>query len=234
MIIASGTPPYYGLLALAGIALTVTIWSRMDRRDSRFLLIYLGALCGAFLGNKLAYCLVEGWSDWHQPDRWMRLAVGKTILGALLGGYASVELTKYWVGWTAPTGDRFATVVPLGIILGRVGCLLHGCCLGAVCTQSAWWTMADSAGTPRWPAVPVEIGFNLAAVLVFVVFRRRNIFPGQHFHLYLIAYGTFRFVHEFWRATPQVWGPFTGYQVLALLVAGLGAWRFYTRQLKSI
>ena len=40
--------------------------------------------------------------------------------------------------------------------------------------------------------MPVEIGFNLAAILVFlIVLRRRRLLPGQHFHLYLIAYGLF-------------------------------------------
>jgi phosphatidylglycerol:prolipoprotein diacylglycerol transferase len=42
------------------------------------------------------------------------------------------------------------------------------------------------------------------------------------FHLYLIAYGIFRFFHEFLRDTPLVVGPFSGYQFAALAVAALG------------
>jgi phosphatidylglycerol:prolipoprotein diacylglycerol transferase len=215
---------------LLGIALTAAYWIRLGRQDGRFLLIYLGALCGAFLGGKLGYILVEGWSDLHQPDRWLRLATGKTILGALLGGYGGVEAAKKWIGWKQVTGDRFAMVAPLGIILGRLGCLLHGCCLGAVCTSQTWWTLKDRAGIPRWPAVPVEIGFNIFALAGLTLLRRRGLFSGQHFHLYLIAYGIFRFLHEFWRATPRAWGMFSGYQLLALAVVGLGAWGYIHRR----
>jgi prolipoprotein diacylglyceryltransferase len=52
---------------------------------------------------------------------------------------------------------------------------------------------------------------------------------GQHFHIYLIAYGTFRLVTEFWRETPRISGRFSGYQLFALLLITLGIVRFATR-----
>ena len=269
---ATERPPYYGWLMLAGIALSLVFWTRLARRDDRLLLVYLGALLGAFLGGKIVYVLAEGWRDFGEPDMWRRLATGKTILGALLGGYAGVEIAKKLLGYGRATGDWFALIVPASIVLGRIGCLLHGCCLGEVCEQPAWWTMNDHTGIPRWPAVPVEIAFNVAAMLGFWTLRKVSIRPtsrlsrtpvaseipenvqatgtgetrcptlsdatssllaGQHFHLYLIAYGLFRFVHEFWRATPRVLGPFTGYQFAALAVAGLGIWGFNKRRASS-
>ena len=229
----SANPPYYGWLMLAGIALSLVFWTRLARRDDRLLLVYLGALLGAFLGGKVVYLLAEGWRDFGEPDMWRRLATGKTILGALLGGYASVEIAKKFVGYPRATGDWFALIAPASIVLGRIGCLLHGCCLGEVCEQPAWWTMTDRTGIPRWPAVPVEIGFNVAAMFAFWGLRRWSRLAGQHFHLYLIAYGLFRFVHEFWRATPRVLGPFTGYQFAALAVAALGLWGFLARRKSS-
>ena len=45
---------------------------------------------------------------WDDPQRWVIWATGKTILGALLGGYAGVEAAKKWTGYTQPTGDWFA------------------------------------------------------------------------------------------------------------------------------
>ncbi len=56
------------------------------------------------------------------------------------------------------------------------------------------------------------------------------VFAGQHFHLYLIAYGLFRFAHEFFRETPRILGPITGYQLAALAIVGLGAVGFVVRQ----
>jgi hypothetical protein len=53
----------------------------------------------------------------------------------LPGGCGGVELGKRVVGYTATTGDRFAVIAPVSIVSGRVGCLLHGCCLGRACEQ---------------------------------------------------------------------------------------------------
>ena len=219
----------YGWLMLAGIGVTAWFWLRLARRDSRLLAVYVGGLLGAFLGAKLLYLAIDGWRFVGQPDFWLQLATGKTILGALLGGYLAVELVKRAVGYTGITGDWFALVAPLGIVLGRVGCLVHGCCQGRPCAP-AWYTIRDAGGVERWPAVPVEIGFNLAMLALFVVLRWRRKLIGQHFHLYLIAYGTFRFLHEFLRNERRLLGPLTGYQVAALGVAALGAIAFLRRE----
>jgi phosphatidylglycerol:prolipoprotein diacylglycerol transferase len=219
----------YGWLMLAGILVSVLWWSRLARRDERLLIIYFSALISAFLGAKLVYLAAEGWMFWDDPQRWIIWATGKTILGALLGGYVGVEVAKKALGYTQATGDWFALIAPFGIALGRIGCLVHGCCLGQRC-QPAWWTIRDAHGISRWPAVPVEIGFNVAAVLVFIGLRRRHLFSGQHFHLYLIGYGCFRFLHEFVRATPRITGEISGYQIAALAVAGLGIVGFLRRR----
>jgi phosphatidylglycerol:prolipoprotein diacylglycerol transferase len=219
--------PYTALL-LIGIAVSFYTWTRLARRDGRLPLIYLGALLGAFTGAKLVYLAAEGWMFASSPDRWMIWATGKTILGALLGGYLGVEAAKKAAGYAEPTGDLFALVAPIGIIFGRIGCLLHGCCLGQECAPH-WWTQRDIFGVPRWPAVPVEIGFNVLMLGVFLVLRRGQRLPGQHFHIYLIAYGAFRFAHEFVRDTPRLAFGMTGYQVAALACVALGAWGFLHR-----
>jgi phosphatidylglycerol:prolipoprotein diacylglycerol transferase len=127
------------------------------------------------------------------------------------------------------TGDWFAIIAPAGIMLGRIGCLLQGCCLGRVC-DAGWYTINDLHGVARWPAVPVEFLFNAILLGVVLVLRWRRILPGQHFHIYLMAYGIFRFFHEFMRDTPQIIGMISGYQLAALAVAGLGAAGFIRRQ----
>lgn len=219
----------YGWLMLAGIIVSVIVWSRLSRRNPRLVMIYVAALAGAFFGAKLVYLAAEGWMHWHDPNRWTELAAGKSITGALLGGYVAVEIAKRLLDYRRSTGDWFAVVAPLGIMLGRVGCILQGCCLGTVCRPS-WFTMNDAAGVARWPAALVELLFNALMLAVTLVLRRRRILPGQHFHIYLMCYGGFRFFHEFLRATPRVAGPFSGYQIAALAVAVLGAVGFIRRQ----
>ena len=76
------TPPSsaYGWLMLAGIFVSIIFWSRLAKRDSRLVFIYLAALAGAFLGAKLVYLGAEGWLHWHDQDRWMQFATGKSIV----------------------------------------------------------------------------------------------------------------------------------------------------------
>ena len=163
------------------------------------------------------------------PDVWLQLATGKSILGGLLGGYAAVELAKVWLRYPGITGDWFAAIVPIGIMLGRLGCLRQGCCQG-IPFGHAWFTITDANGQARWPAVPVEMLFNLTVFLWLLALRKRQIWPGQHFHLYLIAYGGFRFVHEFARDEPRLALSMSGYQFAALAVLAFGLFRFFQRR----
>jgi phosphatidylglycerol:prolipoprotein diacylglycerol transferase len=220
-------PPYTWLL-LAGVAISFLFWKRRARKDRRLVFIYGAALVGAFFGAKVVYFFAEGWLHLGAPDMWLQLAAGKSILGALLGGYVFVELAKRHVGYEPTTGDDFALVAPISIGLGRVGCLLHGCCLGVVC-RPEWYALKDRDGVARWPAVPVELAFNALAFLMFLFLRRGKLLPGQHFHLYLIGYGLFRFAHELLRGTPRVLGPFSGYQFAAVAVTLFGVICFVRR-----
>ncbi len=226
------TSTAYGWLMLAGIFVSIALWSRVAKRDSRLVLIYIAALAGAFLGAKLVYLAAEGWLHWRDENRWIILATGKSITGALLGGYAGVEIAKRLLGYRGVTGDWFALIAPLGIMLGRIGCVLHGCCLGVAC-QPAWFTVSDATGVARWPAAQAEFIFNALALAVLGLMRWRKLMPGQLFHLYLIGYGLFRFGHEFARVTPQILGPISGYQIAALALVVLGGVRFWQRRGQS-
>tara|TARA_R110002096_G_scaffold316010_19_gene510456 strand:+ start:201 stop:926 length:726 start_codon:yes stop_codon:yes gene_type:complete len=225
-------PGAYGWITLAAIIFGAWLWyRRWKTTDPTLFGIFVGGITGAFVGAKVIYILAEGWLHFGAEDFWLQIAAGKSILGALLGGYAGVELTKKLIHYQEPTGDWFAFVVPLGIATGRAGCLRYGCCLGAECDAETWYAMLDEAGVARWPAAGVELMFNLGVLLVLFQLRKFPSLKGQLFHVYLIAYGVFRFGHEFLRGTPKViGGTVSGYQIVALLVLGLGIWRFWTRR----
>ena len=74
--------------------------------------------------------------------------------------------------------------------------------------------------------------FLAITMLGLLVLRAKKKLPGQHFHLFLIAYGTFRLGHEFLRDTPKPFFGFSGYQIIALLTAAaaLFAYRRRSRQ----
>jgi phosphatidylglycerol:prolipoprotein diacylglycerol transferase len=146
---------------------------------------------------------------------------GKSITGALLFGYMGVEIGKSIFKYKNPTGDLFAIVVPLGIMFGRVGCFFHGCCQGRE---------FDLLGLTRWPASMTEFLFNFFALIVALCLSKFKILPNQHFNLYLIFYGVFRFFHEFLRDTPKVFFEFSGYQFVSLLLVIVGIVGFVIRK----
>jgi phosphatidylglycerol:prolipoprotein diacylglycerol transferase len=181
----------------------------------------------------LAADFVGGFIHWLE-DAYVR--EDTPLIGKIVGRpntvhhhYLGVIVAKRLLGYTAATGDWFAIIVPIGIMLGRIGCFINGCCLGRVCEPS-WFTLNDAHGVPRWPAVPVEFLFNAIMLGLFLMLRWGRIARGQLFHIYLIAYGIFRFFHEFLRDTPQIIGPFSGYQFAALGVTALGAIGFVLRR----
>lgn len=221
---------YYGLFALLGLLASIVL-SRLVRGQEDQLdggarvLLLLGALAGATLGAKLAYLLAEGWAA---PNT-VALLTGRSITGGLLGGYGGVELVKKALGITRTTGDAFAVMIPSGLIFGRLGCSLSGCCLGVPLSGEIWHALGVEEGT-RWPATTVELLFNAGFLLWALVARRKGWFPENRFHVYLIAYGAFRFLHEMLRDTVKIGSVFSGYQLVALALLMFGVWRFWQRR----
>lgn len=225
----------YAILSVVALLLSTAIASRWFGRETRgesgssLAIVWIGALAGAFLGAKAAFLLAEGLAA--RTD-WPALIGGRSVAGALLGGYATVELAKRWVGWTRPTGDLFALTVPLSLAIGRIGCVMAGCCQGIVCEESfaRFGVVAhDALGQARWPAAQVELLFNAAFFLWAIAASRFGWQRTQRFHVYLVAYGLFRFAHEFLRDDPRWFGPISGYHAVALGLVALGAWRYRVR-----
>ena len=217
----------YAVLMMTGILVGAVFWYRRAQGRSELLLVYLGALVGGFAGAKIAYLLAEGWVDWQRPDTWLRWATGKSVLGGLLGAYVGVEVTKHFTGHKQSTGDAFAVVLPIGILLGRFGCYLNGCCLGK--PMAGVFSLRDVRGVSRWPAPAVEGAFQVVMLVTILLLQRRGLLRDRLFFLYLTAYGVFRFVHEFVRDTPELAAGLSGYQLIALGMALLGAFMLWRR-----
>ena len=150
------------------------------------------------------------------------------MTGALLGGVLGVETAKSITGYRHGTGDMFAVTVPLALAIGRVGCVFAGCCQGVEC-DAAWWTVTDTHGHARWPAPQVEMAFNLLFLAWALCAWRFGWMRGQRFNIYLMAYGAFRFAHEFARDDARWFGTFGGYHVVALAIIATGAWMYARR-----
>jgi prolipoprotein diacylglyceryltransferase len=92
-------------------------------------------------------------------------------------------------------------------------------------------TYAD--GIPRWPTQIFEASFDLAAGVVFVWLVRRRVLQGRLFSTFLIAYGVYRFLSEFIRVTPRVFGALSVYQLFCIVMVAAGAIALVVRRGES-
>ena len=152
---------------------------------------------------------------------WARFwAGGLTYYGGFLGG----SLGAYWTlkrdrfpFWMA--ADMAALVIPIGLGLGRIGCLLGGCCFGS--PVSAPFGISFPAMSPAssaqaragllsgdhlhsLPVYPTQLlesfaSLALGAWLFFVLHGKKS-FHGQVFAAFVLGYAALRFVLEFFRA----------------------------------
>lgn len=170
-----------------------------------------GCLLGAALGAKLIVFLEEPrpLGVLAEPAFW---ASGKSIVGALLGGLAGVEIAKGLAGITRRTGDAFVVPLCVGLAIGRVGCYLSGLDDDAygIATTLPWGV--DFGDGPRHPTQLYEIAFALGFLTLVPMLRARLPRAGDLFRVWLVAYFAFRFLEEFVRVAPRPWLGLTVYQ----------------------
>ena len=148
----------YGVFLMLAIALStlLTIW-RAKRRwnypvDAILGIVFVAAFCG-ICGARLFY-VVEYWPDVRAATFGATLINivdvtngGLVVYGSILGGIAAtvayLALKKLPI---LATLDLFAPALLLGVSIGRIGCLMNGCCFGGPC--DAPWGVVFPAGSP--------------------------------------------------------------------------------------
>jgi phosphatidylglycerol:prolipoprotein diacylglycerol transferase len=222
---AHGLQPSYVIPVLVGLGLTVlfpagrTFTSVRERQVYR--LVQIGTLIGALVGAKLTAVVVDlRWPFEPLPEGFL-FRTGRTLTGGLLFGFLTAEVLKPLFGHRHPPNDRFAVVLPFSIAIGRVGCLLSGCCNGR--PWEGPWGLVDAHGVARHPTALYDLVFHLLLGGALVALHRSGRLTHRLFALHLVAYGTFRFFLEFLRTTPEYALGLTGYQLVALALIAAGA-----------
>ena len=103
--------------------------------------------------------------------------------------------------------------VTLGHAIGRIGCLLAGCCFGS--KTDLWWGI-ELHGSHRHPTQVLEsLGLFLLAFLMFKA--RASI---KSFAVYFMGYGIIRFGIEMLRGDEirGMWGPLTPSQWISMVM----------------
>jgi phosphatidylglycerol:prolipoprotein diacylglycerol transferase len=211
-------------------------WSRRDIED----ILFLGVV-GVVLGGRIGYCL------FYKPGYYLAnpleiLAVwqgGMSFHGGLIG----VLLSQVWFARTRgrpwlQVMDLIAPCVPTGLAAGRMGNFINGELWGRLSSPDLPWGMvfANSGTTaPRHPSQLYQ--FLLEGLLLFVLlwlYARRPRRMGEVSAAFLVGYGVFRFIAEFFREPDDFLGilslGLSMGQWLCLPMIAAGVWLWFWAQ----
>ena len=230
---------WYGLMYLVGFAAAwwlgrrrLRLFPQLGAQDLSDLVFY--AALGVILGGRLGYILFYDFAAFAAAplDVFKIWQGGMSFHGGLLGVIVAMAL------FARRRGRRFfeiadftAPLIPLGLGAGRLGNFINGELWGRV-TDLPWAMVFPdprAGGLPRHPSQLYEM--LLEGVLLFVIlwlYARRPRPLMAVSALFLLGYGTFRFLVEFARTPDEQLGFLAGGwltmgQLLSLPMAAAGA-----------
>ncbi len=232
-----GRPIYwYGVMVAAGFLAGIAHWTRAARRrgwpPEYGSDIGLWIMIGGLIGARAAYVLAN-WTDYAAaPWTVIRFDQGGLVYyGGFIGATLSVvAFARRRRRPVLQMGDYAIGAVPLGHAIGRIGCFINQCCYGAE-TGARLCVTVD--GIPRHPVQLYESAANVVIYLLLLRFAPRRRRDGESLALYLLLYGTARFLFEFLRGDARLrWMGLTLAQVisLALFAAGAALWLLLPRR----
>jgi phosphatidylglycerol---prolipoprotein diacylglyceryl transferase len=237
-----GFPVYtYGLLLAAayllGLQFALVRGKARGLDPNRIMDLGIWIIVSALVGAKLMLLLVErdkfGWSV-EDLLNLFRSA------GVFYGGLIAAVVVALWYLWRHrmpvwTVTDVFAPGIALGHVIGRLGCLMAGCCFGRS-TDVPWAItfhndFARQNGTPLdvplHPTQLYEAGAELLILAVLLLTERKGRpFPGRTFWGYMLLYAVSRFIIEFYRGDSRglihvLSTPLSTSQFVSLLLAPL-------------
>jgi phosphatidylglycerol:prolipoprotein diacylglycerol transferase len=175
--------------------------------------LYMDAYCwiiiSALLGARLCYLVFF-------PDQFLADPLGSLFsqgglvwYGGMIGVCAAIYFfTQFKKLSLWKFTDIIAPPAALGLAIGRIGCLLAGCCYGGPCTTP--WAIHypldhPTAGAGVYPTPLMEsLAMVGVTILLSRVYRHQR-FPGQTTSLFFICYAIIRFTLEYLRGDRLVW-----------------------------
>lgn len=225
LLSAGGVPvTSYGVFVLVGLLAAIGLYyynTRSKSVGSNGVYIASAALFGGILGAKIPIWIAHAPEILANPSAAVLLS-GRTIVGGIVGGALAVWLLKRRMGIKQRLGNYLVPSLCVGILFGRVGCYLTGCCYGSV--TRAPWGVDFGDGLTRHPTQLYEALFVLG-LLVWSQTMMERYEPGALFTRFMVVYFAWRFFAEFLRVNPATaFGP-TYYQVAAVVVVLVYAYR---------
>jgi phosphatidylglycerol:prolipoprotein diacylglycerol transferase len=200
---------WYGLMYAVGFigAWALASWRARQSNSGWTLeqvsdLIFYCAI-GVIVGGRVGYVLFYNWHNFvAEPLSLFKIwQGGMSFHGGLMGVMLALWLYGRHIGKSFfRVGDFIAPLVPIGLGAGRIGNFINGELWGRI-TTVPWGMVYPQAGPiPRHPSEIYE--FLLEGVLLFIILWWFSAKPkprGAVSALFLIGYGSFRFIAEFFR-----------------------------------
>jgi len=185
-------------------------------------------LIPALIGARLLYVATH-WRVYRRNRRqiWNRGEGGAAQYGGLLlAAVVSVPvLALLHLPWGAFWDVAIFTIL-VGMIFGRVGCVMNGCCAGR--PTRSWFAVrlpnVAAVWTKRFPTQHVEAGWAAILLICAVVLRTRLRFSGELFCVMTASYAAGRLVLESTREPLPGASRFTVHHGIsaALIAASIG------------
>jgi len=237
---------WYGVMYLIGFAFSYLLVNYQIKKKglqisrdtvvSLYSYVVLGLMVGARLGYVLFYDLptyvkhpLEIFAVWHGGMSFHGGLIGSVIAGIFFCKKSGLD------SWQM--ADMVMVTAPIGLALGRLGNFINGELYGRVANVP--WAMVFPSGgpLPRHPSQLYEL--FLEGVLLFILlwlFKDRGFRSGVLSSLFLIFYGIFRFLVEFFREPDAQLGFFLGSftmgQLLSASMVLIGVLLFFFRRNK--
>mgnify|MGYP000175260734 CR=1 FL=1 len=235
---------WYGMMYVLGFIAAYFLVRYQFRRyphpglERNFDNLNLVLIAGLIIGSRLGYVLFYHFTYYleHPLEIFATWQGGMSFHGGLLGLLFGGWLFCRYSGLPfLRTADAYMVAAPIGLGLGRLGNFINGELYGRV-TQVPWaMIFPDGGPLPRHPSQLYES--FLEGLVLFVVmwlalgrYWRHNWPAGSLAALFLMGYGTMRFIVEFFREPDAHLGLFLNFfsmgQALSALMVltGLTLW----------
>lgn len=193
--------------------------------------LFTASAVGVFGGGRLGYVLQNPARLFRDPLFPFKVWEGGM---AFFGGLVGVLLALGWVARKErlrllDLTDVAAPVAMLALGLGRLANFVNAELWGRP-TGASWGVIYPKVDNlPRHPSELYEAASHFAAYAILAAIGRRSPGVGLVSSLFLILYGAFRFVTDFWREEPLL-GPLNTGQWASLAVAAAGIVLFLARR----
>lgn len=188
-------------------------------------------IVGMFFGARLAYVFIYNWDYYsnHLSEIFSVWQGGLSFHGALAGiAIAGALFARKYQLHFFEVADAFAIAGTPGLFFGRVGNFINGELYGRVTTAPWGMIFKEGGPLPRHPSQLYEgISEGIILFLLFFILRKKVKYYGIIGAMFVIGYGTFRFIVEFFREADSqlgyyLGGLFTMGQILCFVMIDIG------------